>query len=226
MNSEGAKHMQYAAVIFDFDYTLGDATDAIAAGYTAGLTGLGWPAPEREAVRHTIGLPLELGYTELTGDADPAHQAEFRRLFVQVAHPMQAAGVPLFPGAVELLEALQAAGVRTAIVSTKRTDVLEDAMRPHPCGKRLEFIIGGDLVSASKPDPEGLNAAIARMGLEREQVLYVGDTVIDAETAQRAGTDFVPVLNGTTPAEAFDCWPHRHVAPDLTDLGRWLGLKL
>ena len=216
--------MRYAAVIFDFDYTLGDATDAIVAGYTAGLTGLGWPAPEREAVRRTVGLPLELGYTWLTGDQDPAHQGEFRRLFTQVAHPMQAAGVPLFPGAAELLEGLRAAGVHTGIVSTKRAVVLEEALAPHPCARCLEFIIGGDQVSASKPDPEGLNAALARLGLKPEQALYVGDTVIDAETAQRAGTDFVPVLNGATPAEDFDIWPHQMVAEDLAQLRVWLGV--
>lgn len=214
----------YRGVLFDFDYTLGDATDAIVAGYTAGLTGLGWPAPEREAVRHTVGLPLELGYTSLTGDSDPAHQEAFRGLFTQVAHPMQAAGVPLFPGAPELLQALRDAGVRTAIVSTKRTVVLKEALAPHPCAQCLELVLGGDLVANSKPDPEGLLAAMARMELAPQETLYVGDTVIDAETAQRAGTDFVPVLNGTTPAQAFEVWPHRYVARDLWALSRWLQL--
>ena len=214
----------YRGVLFDFDYTLGDATDAIVAGYTAGLTGLGWPAPNRDAVRRTVGLPLELGYTSLTGDADPTHQEAFRGLFVQVAHPMQAAGVPLFPGAPELLQGLWGTGVRTAIVSTKRTAVLKEALAPHPCAQSLEFVMGGDLVANSKPDPEGLISAMSRMDLTPQETLYVGDTVIDAEAAQRAGTDFVPVLNGTTPARAFDVWPHRYVARDLWALGRWLNL--
>ena len=45
---------QYKAVCFDFDYTIGDCTDSIVDGFTHGLTSLGWPAPEREAVRKTI----------------------------------------------------------------------------------------------------------------------------------------------------------------------------
>lgn len=49
-----------------------------------------------------------------------------------------------------------------------------------------------------------------------------GDTVIDAETARRAGVDFCAVLNGTTPAEAFADFPHVHIAPDLADLLDWL----
>ena len=38
--------MDYKAVIFDFDYTLGDATDAIYAGFRAGMTALGQPVPD------------------------------------------------------------------------------------------------------------------------------------------------------------------------------------
>ncbi len=41
--------MKYDAVIFDFDYTLGDATEAIYAGFVHGLTAMGYPAPDREA---------------------------------------------------------------------------------------------------------------------------------------------------------------------------------
>ena len=70
--------MMFKAVCFDFDYTLGDSTDSIVAGFVHGLTSLGWPAPDREAVRGTIGYMLEDAYTMLTGDRDPARQARFR----------------------------------------------------------------------------------------------------------------------------------------------------
>ena len=96
--------MKYKAVFFDFDYTLGDATDAIYAGFKAGMAALGQPVPDREAVRYTVGQPLEVAYTNLTDDADPDHQAQFRAAFSAVARPMQqTVGVPLFPGAADLL---------------------------------------------------------------------------------------------------------------------------
>lgn len=37
--------MKYRAICFDFDYTLGDSTDSIVAGFQYGFTRLGWPAP-------------------------------------------------------------------------------------------------------------------------------------------------------------------------------------
>ena len=46
--------MDYKAVIFDFDYTLGDATDAIFAGFRHGFSVMGYPEPDRETVRHTV----------------------------------------------------------------------------------------------------------------------------------------------------------------------------
>ena len=49
----------YRAVCFDFDYTLADATDSIVAGFQHGFTKMGWPAPDRETVRGTIGYLLE-----------------------------------------------------------------------------------------------------------------------------------------------------------------------
>ena len=66
--------------------------------------------------------------------------------------------------------------------------------------------------------------AIADLGLTPDQVLYCGDTVIDAETAQRAGAHFAAILNGTTPAEAFEEYPKEHVAADLMELKGWLCL--
>ena len=79
----------YKGVCFDFDYTLGDSTASIIEGFRYGLTQMGWPEPDPEAVRGTIGYLLEDAYTMLTGDADPAHRAQFRPLFLSIAKPRQ-----------------------------------------------------------------------------------------------------------------------------------------
>ena len=216
--------MDYKAVIFDFDYTLGDATDAIYAGFQAGMTAMGHPVPDRETVRHTVGMVLEDAYTLLTGDDSQEGRTTFRAEFSKVARPMQAAGTPLCDGAKELLLALEKAGVPTAVVSTKHTGTLRDIFAGHGLAEKFAFIVGGDLVSRNKPDPEGLNTVLGKLGVAPGDVLYCGDTVIDAKAAAAAGTDFCAVLNGTTPAEEFQGLPHVHIAPDLNDLRAFLGL--
>ena len=216
--------MNYQAVLFDFDYTLGDATQSIVAGATYGLTQMGWDAPTLEQVRATVGYPLEEGYTMLTGDADPEHRARFKELFREKAHPIQAEVTRLFPGALELLDALTAAGVKTAVVSTKHTATLTEVLERTGVLARVSFALGSDDVHHAKPDPEGILLGLTRLGVAPEQALYCGDTVMDAEAASRAGCGFCAVLNGTTPESAFDVWPTAHVARDLPDLKHWLGL--
>ena len=143
--------MDYKAVIFDFDYTLGDATDAIFAGFRHGFSVMGYPEPDRETVRHTVGMLLEDAYTQLTGDATEQGRAAFRAQFSSVARPMQAAGTPLCEGAEALLHALRAAGVATAVVSTKHTETLESIFAQHGLLDVFSFVIGGDKVRRPKP---------------------------------------------------------------------------
>lgn len=216
--------MNYQAVLFDFDYTLGDATASIYEGFCYGFEQMGLPRPEREAVRNTVGHILEDEFTLVSGETDPARRAEFRKWFQSKVEGTQAEKTVLFPGAVELLTGLHARGLKLGIVTSKRHTTLQDILKRFDLNPLLDFTVGGEMVKTPKPDPEGLNTGLAALGLPRDQILYCGDTTIDAATAQNAGVDFAAVLNGTTPAEAFAPYPHVHIAPDLSDLGAWLGL--
>ena len=214
--------MKFKAVLFDFDYTLGDATESIVAGFRYAFEKMGLTPPGREAVRATVGYLLRDGYTMLTGDADPARTDEFVRLFSEKARPMQLETTVLFPGALELLRALKAAGARAGVVSSKRSAALVPLLERLELAPLLDFVIAGDLVKRPKPDPEGLLLALEKLDVAKGDALFCGDTVLDAEAAQRAGVHFSAVLNGVTPAEAFGAFPHDHIAPNLSDLKRWL----
>ena len=212
----------YRAIFFDFDYTLGDATGCIVAGFYHAFAQMGLAQPDYEAVRGTIGMTLENAYTLLSGDTSPEGQQRFRRLYVEKANPLQVEGTQFFPGAVKLLDWLKEQGMITAIVSTKRRQVIEEILAYRKLSDRVAFCVGGNDTPHYKPAPDGALLALAKAGVAPEQALFVGDTVIDAETAQRAGLDFAAVCNGTTPAAAFDACPHVYVARDLPDLHRWL----
>lgn len=214
----------FKAVCFDFDYTLGDCTDSIVDGFRHGLTALGWPAPEREAVRATVGYLLEDSYTMLTGDSDPDRQAQFRALFTEAAMERQRRETTLFPGAPELLRGLKERGVKTAIVSTKRGDTIQIILERLGLADTVDLVVGSADVQRHKPDPEGLLFALDKLGVGPEDALFCGDTVLDAGAAQNAGTRFAAVLKGVTPAEAFADFRPDHIAPDLWELARWLGL--
>ena len=69
-----------------------------------------------------------------------------------------------------------------------------------------------------KPSPEGIEQAIARLGMEKDDVLYTGDSYIDAETARNAGVDFLAITTGTTSAETFARYPHIAILPAIAAL--------
>ena len=152
--------MHYRAICFDFDYTLADATDSIVAGFQHALTSMGYPEPQREPIRRTIGYLLEDGYTVLTGDNTKEGRARFRELYLEVALPIQLRGIPLFPGAQELLRGLKAKGVKVGIVSSRRLPAIQSTMEQEGLLDALEFIIGGEHVTKPKPDPQGLLEAM------------------------------------------------------------------
>ncbi len=210
------------AVCFDFDYTLADCTDSIVDGFVYGMTALGWPAPSWEAVRNTVGYLLEDSYTMLTGDQDPQRRARFRALFSEVALERQRSETVFFPGAWELLHRLKERGIKVAIVSTKRGDTIQIILDRLNAADAVDLVIGSADVKRHKPDPEGLLAAMERLGVRPEDTLFCGDTVLDAGAAQNAGCRFAAVLLGTTPAEAFAAFPTEHISPDLWDLAAWL----
>lgn len=224
--------MQYQAICFDFDYTLGDSTVPITIGYQRGLTAMGWPEPTVEQVRPTIGYTLQDGHTMLTGDGDQVRRDEFYHRFqaavgelaLQNGDATMVRETRLFPGARELLEALRAAGVPVAIVSTKLGATIQAILEHNGMAGLVKLIVGGEHVSRPKPDPQGLNAALAQLGVHPGNALFCGDTTIDARTAQAAGTDFCAVLNGTTQEADFAPYPKVHSAPNLTELRGWLGL--
>lgn len=213
---------EYKAICFDFDYTLGDSTDSIVAGFQNGFRKLGWPEPDRETVRGTVGFLLEDAYTMLSGDESTENRALFRQYFIEVAMERQRKETKLFPYAGELLQMLKASGVKAGIVSTKRGDTIEIIMENHGLRDTLEVVIGSADVKKHKPDPQGLFLAMERLGVSREELLFCGDTVLDAGAAKNAGCDFAAVLNGTTLAEAFEEYPCVHIAPDLEELANWL----
>ena len=214
----------YKAICFDFDYTLGDSTDSIVAGFQNGFSKLGWPEPDRETVRGTIGFLLEDAYTMLTQDEDLERRGLFRKYFIEVAMERQRRETKLFPYAKELLLGLKQDGIRAGIVSTKRGDTIEIILENHGLRDCLEVVIGSADVQRHKPDPQGLYLAMERLGVGREEILFCGDTVLDAGAAKNAGCDFAAVLNGTTPAQAFEEFPCVHIAPNLEELAGWLGL--
>lgn len=210
--------MQYQAVIFDFDYTLGDSTEGIVVSANDALEKMGYPMANREAIRKTIGLSLPETYQVLTGDKEPEKGETFRRYFVEKADEVMTENSELYPDARNILAYLKENGVRVAVVTTKFDYRIEGILKKCQATEYVSKIVGGNNVSNPKPDPEGTLKVLADWGLAKKEVLYVGDSLVDAKTAQSAGVPFAAVTTGTTMKEDFLPYEKVGVFANLTEL--------
>lgn len=191
----------YKAVIFDFDYTLGDATEGIVSSVNFGLKEMGYEEAPREAIRRTVGLSLTETYKTLTGDTALERGRQFAAYFKEQADRVMVEHTELFPDAVVILEALKKQNIRLAIVTTKFHYRMDAILKKCKADHYFAHIVGSEDVSSPKPDPEGVFQVLDVFHTSPEQVLYVGDSVVDGRTAQRAGVPFAGVTTGTTSRE-------------------------
>jgi len=193
----------FEAVLFDFDFTLADSFRGIVQCANHALQVMGLPAKTPDEIRRTVGYSLPESLVRLAGEEHSARGMEYMRIFVEKADEVMADLTHVYDYVPETVKHLRDRGLRLGIVSTKYRYRIEDVLGRDGLLEPFEVIVGGEDVSEFKPDPESLNLALGMLKVPHETALYVGDSVVDAEAAMRAGVPFAGVLSGTTPRAAF-----------------------
>jgi len=209
---------RYHTYLFDFDYTLADSSKGIVICFRNVLERHRHTGISDEQIKRTIGKTLVNSFSILTGIGDEAILEEYRKEYVKEADRFMTANTRLFPETVSVLQALKEKGANIGIISTKyRYRIMELAKNNIPEGI-IDLIVGGEDVKTAKPSPEGVFLALENLGTDKDTTLYIGDSIVDAETAQAAGMDFAGVLHGATTAEELEAYPHVAIMKDLTEL--------
>lgn len=210
----------YSAVVFDFDYTLGDSTNGIVLSINYALSKLGYGEKETETIRKTIGLSLKDTFTVLTGKEDENEAQAFSKYFKEKADMVMVDNTRIYPGVLESLQLLKVRGYKIGIVTTKYHYRIQQILEKYNATKLIDLIVGAEDVKIEKPSPEGLLWVVDKLGLDKKQVLYVGDSIVDAKTAQNAVMDFAGVLTGTTKKEDFLEYNNIFIVNDVNDVCR------
>ncbi|WP_455542738.1 HAD family hydrolase [Intestinibacter sp.] len=206
----------YDAYIFDFDYTLADATEPVVDSFAYALQKMNLKAASRQDIINTIGIPIGESYTILTGDDSEDGIALFKKYQKEKSDEITVPNTVFIGEAKKVLETLKQEGKQVGIVSSRWGQRINDIFVNLGCRELLDFIIGTEHVDKYKPNPEGLFKMVDMMKCENP--LYVGDSYIDAEAAQNADIDFVGVTTGTTSREKLEFYPHVAVLDDLRGL--------
>lgn len=204
-----------AIILFDFDYTLADASPGILESIRYALTQEGLPLPEKTTILSTIGLSLPETFQHLA----PGYSSDVLiRHFKDRADQVMTNSTVLFPDVPQTLKALRQQGHRLGIVSTKYRFRIEAVMERDGLRNDFEVILGGDDVSRHKPDPEGVYRALELMNGNPHTTWLVGDSVVDGKTAEAAGVRFIGVTTGMTAAADLRLYRPVYVFNAISDL--------
>jgi len=195
--------------VFDLDGTIVDSQEMIVAGMYAASDLLRVARPRPEAVRRVVGLPLLQAIETVFPEASSDEALMLTETYKQTIIDMRARGEenePLFPGALEALEALDQTGWLLGIATGKPMRGLVNTMKPYGLLDRFVTLQTAD-TGPGKPSPDMLLRAMSETGADRERTIMIGDTTYDMEMARNAGTAAVGVA-----------WGY-HEVEELTDAG-------
>jgi HAD superfamily hydrolase (TIGR01509 family) len=217
------------ALILDVDGTILDSNRLHAEAWAAALTAHGRPVTAAEVLPH-IGKGSDKLVSAVAPDLPPDVAEKVRAdtgpRFARLAHDR---GVPQLPGVDALVREARARSLRVAIASSAKREDFDTLGKTS--GVDLEaladVVVLGDDVEATKPDPDIVEAAIAKLALPPHECVMVGDTPYDAEAARRAGARAVGLLTGVhdeaTLRRAGAEWVFRDLAALAANLDQVIG---
>lgn len=171
-------------VLFDFDGTLADSYPAITASVNHVRARHGLPPLSAEEVRPHVGRGPDHLLTMTVPGADPKIEWGHYRAH----HPsVLRSGTQLLPGARETLAALRDRQILAGVCSNKPRIFTAELLEFLGLAPFISVVIGPEDVPRAKPEPDMLNAALSRLDVRPEHALYVGDMVVDIQTARAAG---------------------------------------
>lgn len=210
--------MKYKLCLFDFDYTLADTTKPIVECFKHTFKTMNLDGFDRERVIKTIGLTLDDAFTELTGIKDKEKVKELIAIYRVKSEEITIQNTVLFEDTMETLKTLKDNGVKIGIVSSRMGARIDKILEHLNCRRYIDHIIGYENVLNHKPNPEGLMKSLDYFKCNKEEVLYVGDSYIDAKAAENGQIDFVGVTTGTTSQKDFEEYNNIKIVNNLSSI--------
>lgn len=190
----GAPFRRPPAILFDLDGTLVDSIELIVAAAMNAFASRPGPSPTEAEIRNTIGRPLPTTFGPWLVDDDdlPFLVAKYREY--QLEHHDRLTNA--YAGIVDAVATLHAAGSPMAIVTSKVGFMAERALVHTGLASYMSVIVASDSTTKHKPDPEPVQVALHRLGVDAGEALFVGDSPYDMLAGCAAGVASVGVAWG------------------------------
>ncbi len=193
-----------SAIAFDLDGTLLDTIADLAGAVNALLAERGHAPLPQDTVRALVGKgmanlvrrALALATSRAPESIDDTTLAAALARYQALYSAELGRATQPFPGLVDCLDRLRAAGFPLAIITNKATRFVRPHLALAGIADRFDVIVGGDDLPAKKPDPGPLLHVAAAFGIAPSRLLMVGDSANDVLAARAAGCPVVVVPHG------------------------------
>ena len=190
-------------VLFDCDGTLVDSQNMIVEAMMRACRVHDETPPSREAILSIVGLSLEEAVSTLLGTSVDERVLRLVEAYKSSFHTLRADPTyhePLFPGALQAIEALTAKdNVLLGVATGKSQRGLRAVLSMHDIGAHFVTLQTAD-DAPSKPHPEMVYRALRETGAEAENCVVIGDTTFDMEMARNAKSHAIGVSWGYHPS--------------------------
>lgn len=181
--------------IFDLDGTLVDSYLAIQKSLNATRKKFGFKEIGLKRVIKAVGkgdrkFIQEFFPPELEDKALKIYRKQHKIDLLKYVKPM--------PYAKELLRFLKKRKIKIAIASNRPTKFTHLILNKLSMKKYIDYVLCGDRIKKLKPEPEIVFKILEKYKLSPHQTVFVGDMVIDIETAKNAGIDSVAITTGSS----------------------------
>jgi HAD superfamily hydrolase (TIGR01509 family) len=195
--SDEEQGMRLKGVILDVDGTLVLSNDAHARAWVEGFAEFGYTVPF-ERVRGLIGMggdkllpELVPGLSDQEGIGKQIAERRKQLFAERYANTLQPAR-----GARELLLRLQADGLELAVASSAKAEELEQLLKAAQVEDLIREATTSSDAEESKPAPDIVGAALHKLGLDSREVLMLGDTPYDIQSAGGCGVQVIALRCG------------------------------
>jgi phosphoglycolate phosphatase len=179
----------YSAYLFDFDGTLFDTLDSLVGVYQTAFREIG-----RDCTKEDVAFYMHMSLSEtcdyLHIDDPKIREIFFKKCAEALDYPEYVDQIHIYPDAIMTIKALLKKKKKIGIVSGNTENHISLVLARFNIKSLFSFYVGNSPLRKPKPSPDPINYARSFLPMVGPRdIVYIGDSLQDPETAKAAGVD-------------------------------------